>query len=33
LLGITTIEPTVKVKSPNVRGENTENQKWRRKKN
>jgi hypothetical protein len=32
LLGIATIEPTVKVKSRNARGEDSENQKWRLKK-
>ncbi len=33
LLGLDTLTPTKKVKSRNVRGEETENQQWRRKKN
>jgi hypothetical protein len=31
LLGLETLTPTEKVKSMNVRGEETENQQWRRK--
>jgi hypothetical protein len=32
LLGLDTLEPTKKVRSRNARGEETENQQWRRKK-
>lgn len=32
LLGVDTIEPTKKVKSRNARGDESENQQWRRKK-